>query len=359
MSVAIEGGRVPALLQQLKPVEPSRSLGSSHSQSDPLRIALVNNMPDPALEDTELQFFELLSAAAGDTAISLKFFSLPNLPRTAVGQRHLNSFYSGVEDLLSTQFDGAIITGTEPRRPNLREEPYWQALVDVLEWAENNTASAVLSCLAAHAGVLASDDIPRHPLGEKQFGVFEYRKMSSHALTKGIGDGMRIPHSRWNEVKADVLAARGYEILTQSETAGVDLFVKQRKRSLFVHFQGHPEYSTRTLLKEYRRDIKRFLRRERETYPSMPHGYFAEPATQLLAEFRQKAMTERREEMLAEFPEAEVAATVQNGWQASASVVYRNWLQHLVARRAENPSLLAMAPATRAGLARARWSPNL
>ena len=53
---------------------------------------------------------------------------------------------------------------------------------------------------------------------------------------------MRIPHSRWNEVRADALTACGYEVLTQSAEAGVDLFVKKKKDSLFVHFQGHPEY---------------------------------------------------------------------------------------------------------------------
>ena len=47
----------------------------------------------------------------------------------------------------------------------------------------------------------------------------------------------------------------------------MDSFVKKKKRSLFVHFQGHPEYGAQTLLKEYRRDIKRFLRAERETIP--------------------------------------------------------------------------------------------
>ena len=240
MPIAIEAGRVPALLKLAKPVEPILSLGSSHPQSEPLRIALVNNMPDAALQDTELQFFELLSAAAGDTPVSLRFFSLPNLPRTALGQQHLDDFYSSMEELLGSRFDGAIITGTEPRRPNLREEPYWEAFVDVLDWAEYQTSSTVLSCLAAHAGVLASDDIPRSPLSDKQFGVFEYNKMSSHALTKGIGDRMRIPHSRWNEVKADALRARGYEILTQSDSAGVDLFVKQRKEESFRTFSGAP-----------------------------------------------------------------------------------------------------------------------
>jgi len=49
--------------------------------NDFLRIALVNNMPDAALEDTELQFFELLSAASGDLPIQVELYSLPGIPR--------------------------------------------------------------------------------------------------------------------------------------------------------------------------------------------------------------------------------------------------------------------------------------
>ncbi len=107
---------------------------------------------------------------------------------------------------------------------------------------------------------------------------------------------MQIPHSRWNEVRADELTSCGYQVLTQSVEAGVDLFVKEKKDSLFVHFQGHPEYGARTLLKEYRRDIKRFLRRERETYPTMPHGYFDTTASKLLSDFREKVISESTRE---------------------------------------------------------------
>jgi homoserine O-succinyltransferase/O-acetyltransferase len=346
MPIAIEGGRIPTLLKRSKAFEPPASRDTA--DPDPLRIALVNNMPDAALEDTELQFFELLGAAASEARISLKLFSLPNVPRSDLGRRHLNNFYTGINELFDSRFDAVIITGTEPKRPDLSEEPYWPALVEVLAWAEKNTSSAVLSCLAAHAGVLARDGIRRNPLSDKQFGVFEYKKISSHALTTGIGDSMRMPHSRWNEVKADALTAVGYQVLTEAATGGVDLFVKQMKKSLFVHFQGHPEYSTRTLLKEYRRDIKRFLRRERETYPSVPHDYFDSQAAQLLADFRQKAMADPRDELLADFPEARVAATVQNTWQQAASRVYRNWLDYLLSKKNESASLLAMAPVNRA-----------
>jgi homoserine O-succinyltransferase len=312
-----------------------------------IRIALINNMPDPALEDTEMQFFELLDSAAGDIPLSLKLYSLPELPRSDAGQQHLNDFYFRIDDLLSSQFDGVIMTGTEPRQPDLRDEPCWPILTKVLDWAERSTVSTVLSCLAAHAGVLYSDGIPRHRLPDKQFGVFEYNKIRSHPLTNGAGDSMRIPHSRWNEVRADALVSCGYEVLTQSAAAGVDLFVKKKKNSLFIHFQGHPEYGARTLLKEYRRDIKRFLRRERETYPTMPHGYFDAATAKLLSEFRECVLADPREELLAKFPEAAVAGAVEATWQASAASMYRNWLRYLLAKRAEHSSLSAMSPVVR------------
>src|SRR5580693_4161134 len=344
MSIVIDGGRVPKLLSRNnRPHSPSGDVPEGPS----VRIALINNMPDAALEDTELQFFDLLGAAAGDIPVSLKLYSLPHLPRSDAGQQHLSDFYFGIEDLLNSRFDGMIMTGTEPRQPDLRDEPYWTALVEVLDWAERSTASTVLSCLAAHAGVLYSDGIARHRLSDKQFGVFEFKKISDHALTDGIGDRMQIPHSRWNEVRADELTSCGYQVLTQSVEAGVDLFVKKKTGSLFVHFQGHPEYGARTLLKEYRRDIKRFLRRERETYPTMPHGYFDEAAAKLLCDFQESVVAEPREELLAKFPEAAVSSAVRGTWQMSAASVYRNWLQFLVSAKADAAALSAMTPAVR------------
>ena len=345
MSIVIDGGRVPKLLSRKNAPNVARPSGNQEAAAEHLRIALINNMPDSALEDTEVQFFELLESAAGDLPLSLKLYSLPELPRNDAGRQHLRNFYHGIEDLLNSRFDGMIMTGTEPRQPDLRNEPYWPALGEVLNWAERSTTSTVLSCLAAHAGVLHSDGIPRHRLGDKQFGVFEYKKVQGHTLTGDIADTMQIPHSRWNEVRADALTDCGYEILTQSAEAGVDLFVKKKKDSLFVHFQGHPEYSVRTLLKEYRRDIKRFLKRERETYPTMPQGYFGAEATELLSDFRKVVEADPREELMAKFPEAAVASALQGTWKSSAASVYRNWLRYLQSRTAEAATFSLMTPA--------------
>ncbi len=335
MPLIVEGSRVPARWLERKPASRVVPIDGRGANSEYLRIALINNMPDAALEDTELQFFDLLDAASEDVPVLVILFSLTGVPRTDRGIRHLNSFYSGMDDLWNNQFDAVIMTGTEPQQPNLRQEPYWSTLVNVLEWAERNTASTILSCLAAHAGVLHSDGIERHRLSDKQFGVFEFTKVSDHPLANRAGQIVRFPHSRWNEVQADALASSGYTILTQSAEAGVDCFVKKKKKSVFLHFQGHPEYTEHTLLKEYRRDIKRFLRGERDTYPAMPRGYFDAEATNVLSGFRETALANPREETMAAFPESALINALRNSWRSSAACVYANWLQYVRSRKAK------------------------
>jgi homoserine O-succinyltransferase/O-acetyltransferase len=341
MPLIIEGGRVPSRWAEKKRSGAVVSIDRYLRRAECVSLAIVNNMPDAALEDTELQFFNLLDIASGDVPVLVKLCSLTGVPRTDRGQRHLNDFYFGLDELWNNRFDGVIVTGTEPRQPDLRQEPYWAHLANVLDWAERNTVSTVLSCLAAHAGVLHSDGIQRHRLPDKQFGVFESAKVSGHELTRQAESFVRFPHSRWNEVQENALTGCGYEVLTKSDQAGVDVFVKQKRKSLFVHFQGHPEYQAETLLKEYRRDIKRFLRGERETYPTMPQGYFDETAVKILGEFQCTALADRREEQLVSFPEA-VAKTLQNTWQSSATCIYRNWLQYVLAKKAEASTFAAV-----------------
>ncbi|HEX8814396.1 MAG TPA: homoserine O-succinyltransferase [Terriglobales bacterium] len=340
MPLIIEGGRIPP-----RWLETNRQPGTSGYPAPSVRIAFINNMPDAALEDTEHQFFDLLHAAAGALPVSVKLFSLAGVCRGERAQQHLANFYTGCKHLLNDHYDGMIMTGTEPKQPNLRQEPYWQPLASILDWAETNTSSVILSCLAAHAGVLHSDGINRHPLSDKQFGVFDFTKQIDHQLTLSAGQPVRFPHSRWNEVRAAELTASGYHVLTASPDGGVDSFVKKKKQSLFVHFQGHPEYSALTLLKEYRRDIKRFLRHERETYPTMPKGYFIKDAAKLLTAFQEVASAARDEALIEDFPQAAIAASLQNTWRDSAVSIYRNWLQYLVARKADAPLFTAMAPA--------------
>ena len=333
MALLIEGGRIPPRWAEHLGQREGATTDEHVVPSDALRIAFINNMPDAALEDTEVQFFELLNSASGATPVCVKLCAIEEVPRGEPGQRHLTAFYAGADVLFKGRFDAVIMTGTEPRSANLRDEPYWQTLANVIDWAENNTTSTVFSCLAAHAAVLHRDGIPRRPLSDKQFGVFESMNTGDHELTRSAPAQVRFPHSRWNEVREDDLLASGYRILTKSADAGADLFVKKTKRSLFVNFQGHPEYGSLTLLKEFRRDIRRFLKRERETFPTMPKGYFDAEAEHLLSEFREQALSDPREERITAFPEAAVASTLQHSWKPSSICIYSNWLRYVTSRK--------------------------
>ena len=340
----IDENRTPAHWAEKTKFQAARAINPSDSNTEGLRVALINNMPDPALEDTESQFFNLLDVAADTVPVHVKLFSLPGIPRGENGRAHLASSYCDFQELFESRFDGVIITGTEPHQPDLKQEAYWPCLVELFSWAEENTSSAVLSCLAAHAAVLQGDGIRRHRLADKKFGIFDEWKLTDHFLIKEASEPLRFPHSRWNELREDALAAAGYSLLTKSSQAGVNLFVKKRRNSLFVHFQGHPEYGAGTLAKEFRRDVKRFLRKERETYPTLPHGYFDTVKMRALGEFREKALREPHDRLMSQFPEQGLNGTGESVWRSAATSVYRNWLQYLTLNKASRVRSAVASP---------------
>jgi homoserine O-succinyltransferase len=304
---------------------------ASSSAVPALEIGVINNMPDTALRATERQFVSLLEAAAEGVEINLSLYALPEVPRSEASRRHIHRFYSGIDSLLSARLDGLIVTGAEPRAASLREEPYWPSMTRVLDWAQHNTRSTIWSCLAAHAAVLHLDGIQRRKFEEKRFGVFQFETVEQHALTIGIDSPIRVPHSRWNDIAEKDLASCGYSILTRNSAGGVDTFARQRD-SLFIFFQGHPEYEADTLLREYRRDVSRFLKGERDRYPGMPQNYLDPSARELLAGFESRAQSDRRES-ITDFPTARVSKRVAHTWRRTAAQLYRNWLTYLMNRK--------------------------
>lgn len=296
--------------------------------SDPncLDIGLINNMQDSALQATERQFLALLDAAALGMTVRLTPYALPGVPRGDTGRCYVNS-YSSINDLWNSAPDGLIVTGMEPCAVNLIEEPYWHSLTMLIDWAEQNTASSIWSCLAAHAAALHIDGIKRFRLNTKRSGIFECVPASNHQMTSGSADTFPMPHSRWNDLREEDLTRAGYGLLTRS-AAGVDSFVRQRK-SLFVFFQGHPEYDADTLLLEYRRDVRRFLSRKSEIYPEMPQNYFDSRTAAAWTALREQALSGRREELLADLPAPPEAGLLANTWRQDAIRLYRNWLLYM------------------------------
>ena len=153
--------------------------------------------------------------------------------------------------------------------------------------------------------------------------MFECSQASDHALTSGGYSNLRMPHSRWNDIPEKDLTDCGYQVLLRSDEAGVDAFARQGQ-SLFVYFQGHPEYEANTLLLEYRREVGRYLKRERDTYPATPSGYFdADTRYELTA--LQHPLS-RNGATLADFPTSAIEKKTTNTWQSVGARVYSNWL---------------------------------
>jgi homoserine O-succinyltransferase len=310
-------------------------------------IGLINNMSDAALQSTERQFFALLEAAAGDILVRVRLYSLPDVPRMEFGRQTVN--YRPIDDLWDSRLDGLIVTGREPQAADLRDEPYWATLTRVIDWAEDNTTSSIWSCLVAHAALLHIDGIRRNQLSEKRFGVYECTKVLDHPVMDGVPATLPVPHSRWNDIRESNLTSRGYGILTRARNSGPDMFVKQRK-SLFLFFQGHPEYEAQTLMLEYRRDIGRFLQGKRDTYPLMPEDYFDDETIAALAEFRQQVLAQPRQDLLVNFPTEIAAAKLNNTWRSAAARLYSNWLSYIVAQKTQAVSdhlLATIAPDVR------------
>lgn len=299
-----------------------------------ISIGLINNMPDAALAATERQFTELIRAATPNAVVLLKLFAMSEVPRGEGARRFLAERYRDVSALWDMPLDGLIVTGTEPRAKNLTDEPYWDTLSKVVDWARDHTSSTIWSCLAAHAAVLHADGIERRPLEEKRCGVFDCRLVADHPMTEHFPEPLWVPHSRYNDLPEQALAACGYKVLTRSNSAGVDTFARQ-DGSFFLFFQGHPEYEADSLLREYRRDVARFLAGERERYPVLPLGYFSDQAAASAAAFRARALADRGAALAAEFPTTALETGLQSPWRVAALGVYEKWCEFLSARKAE------------------------
>jgi homoserine O-succinyltransferase/O-acetyltransferase len=290
-----------------------------------LTIGLLNNMPDAALGATERQFGDLLRAAAGEGEIELRLFALPGLARGERARGQMAGRYESAEAMADAGLDGLIVTGNEPRAADLDAEPYWPALTQVIDWTQTAGVATLWSCLAAHAAVLHLDGVRRRRLPAKLSGVFLSHVVSDDALIYGATEPFATPHSRQNGLVQADLTRRGYRILTRSSEAGVDAFTK-RGPAPALFLQGHPEYEADSLLREYARDVGRFLRRERPTHPGTPRGYFGAETEAALADLALTALGAPDPALMPLYAEALASAAPARTWRASALALYRNWL---------------------------------
>jgi homoserine O-succinyltransferase/O-acetyltransferase len=313
-------------------VEPADTAGTI--QAGQIDVALVNNMPDAALHQTEAQFSRLLDAGSDGTGIRLHRYTLPTIRRREQAADHIAAHYFPLAQLWDSEPAAVIITGCEPLSANLTREPFWPDLIRLLEWSRERATSTIASCLAAHAALLAFDGVHRQRLSEKCSGVFP-QDVSVDALTSGLPRTLAMPHSRLNDVPTGAIRDAGYRPVIASEDVGWTVGVKDDGRHLLVLMQGHPEYDAETLLLEFRRDLRRFLSGERPDFPAPPTGYFTPTGDAIVAELRTEATTRHDPRLIAHFPMAQLLAQIDPSWQQPANRLYTNWLTQVRARSAD------------------------
>lgn len=292
-----------------------------------LHVGVLNMMPDAALAATERQFFRLVGESNAIAQFYMHPFTLPELARGAEAQAYVAQYYETFEKIQEQGLDALIITGANVTQPDLALEPFWKPLIKVIDWAYDNVTSTLCSCLATHAVLQFRYGQKRRHQGFKRWGVYSHRVVDRrHPLVADVNTRFDVPHSRFNDVSRPQFEAAKLRVLVESAVAGVHLATSEDGFRL-VFFQGHPEYDTVSLLKEYKRELTLFANGKRPDYPPLPENYFTRQIEGILEEHREQVLAAKAKGApVPDLPESHLTARLDNTWHDTAEAVVDNWI---------------------------------
>ena len=259
----------------------------------PLQILLLNLMPTKV--DTETQLARVL----GNTPLQIELELIAPTGHVSknTSAEHMLAFYKTFDEVKERTFDGLVITGAPVENLPFEEVDYWPELCRIMDWSRTHVHSTLHICWGAQAGLYHHYGIPKRPLPQKLFGVFEHTvEDPNFILFRGFDDRFQVPHSRHTTVdRADIEAVPGLKILAASPEAGVYAVKTDGGRQIFL--MGHAEYDRDTLKKEYLRDVAAGVDIQ------LPKHYF---------------------------PNDDPAQTPVVTWRSCANLLYSNWLNYNV-----------------------------
>lgn len=268
---------------------------AQHQDIRPLRIVILNIMPDKIL--AEAQLLRLI----GNTSLQVDPVLLKTTTHKSknTSQEHLNTFYKTFDEIRGHKYDGLIITGAPVEKLEFEDVNYWEELSAIMEWSKTNVFSTLHICWGAQAGLYYHYNIPKYTLPEKKFGVFLHTADKAQIrmkLLRGFDDAFYVPHSRYTEVRRnDIVKDKRLKILSESRESGIYIVSALDGKQVFV--MGHPEYDRLALAREYNRDIKKGLD------IALPKNYFP-----------------------CDDPKLQPPVT----WRSHAHLLFANWLNYYV-----------------------------
>jgi len=247
----------------------------------PMRIALLNLMPDKV--STETQFARLLGASP--LQVELTLVKITNHVARNTPSDHMFSFYRDWADISAEKFDGFVVTGAPVETLPFEQVTYWDELRRIFDWTQTHVHSSFNVCWGAQAALHHFHGMPKHALEAKMFGVYRHRNLApASPYLRGFSDDFSIPVSRWSEMRREDLPADSeLAVLMESDEAGLCLLDDPAHRSL--HMFNHIEYDSHSLSDEYFRD------RAAGRPIAPPHDYFPgdDPDRQPLNRWRSHA----------------------------------------------------------------------
>lgn len=299
-----------------------------HQDIRELHIGLLNMMPDAALKATELQFFRLIGDSNPIAQFYIHPFTLDSLSRGEEARAHINQYYETFEQIRGQGLDALIITGANVIGPDLSTQAFWQPLIEVADWAYDNVTSTLCSCLATHAMMEFRYGQKRHPQKSKKWGVFQHKLTDlKHPLTVDINTRFEVPHSRWNAIYPEQFEQAGLRILATEVDDGCVHLATSEDGIRIVFFQGHPEFDTISLLKEFKREVNLFIDGKLEAFPPFPENYFGLFEQAVMKEYRFYLLLALQAGVdLPQFPEQKIVSHLNNSWCDTADAVLGNWM---------------------------------
>ena len=260
----------------------------------PIRIAILNLMPNKSVTETQL----LRALSNTPLQVDVDLMRVASHVSTHTSEEHLIKYYETFDEMKERFYDGLIITGAPVEQIPFEEVDYWEELTKIMEWSKTHVYSTMHICWGAMAGLYYHYGVPKYDLPEKAFGIFEHSMTYSKPvkLFRGFDDVFYVPHSRHTEIhKDDVEKCPELRILSESEECGLYAVADRHGRQFFI--TGHSEYDTNTLDDEYKRDLSKGLPIK------IPLNYYKDNDPQKGPVLR---------------------------WRSSATLLFSNWLNYYV-----------------------------
>jgi homoserine O-succinyltransferase len=148
----------------------------------PLRIGLLNLMPDKIA--TETQIARLI--ASTPLQVELTLIRVGTHASKNTSEDHLISFYCTWHEVKDQNFDGFIITGAPIETLSFHDVTYWSELTEILDWTTTNVHSTFSICWGAMAALWHFHDVPKHILQDKACGVYRHRNLQPTSPYLGV-----------------------------------------------------------------------------------------------------------------------------------------------------------------------------